>query len=44
MLGEKTVAWPLLKIYVRVEIGMCDCLRNNDIYYGGLTAGNRSLQ
>ena len=24
------------KIDVRVEIGMRDCLRNNDIYYGGL--------
>ena len=26
------------KIDVQVEIGMRDCLRNNDIYYGGLIA------
>ena len=25
-------------IIKRVEIGMHDCLRNNDIYYGGLKA------
>ena len=28
------------KIDMRVEIGMRDCLRNNDIYYGGVKINN----
>ena len=31
MLEGKTVTWPLLKIGVQVEIGMLNCLTNNDI-------------
>ena len=31
MLGDKNC-----HMAIRVEIGMRDCLRNNDIYYGGL--------
>ena len=38
MLGEKNCRVTIIKkIDVRVEFGMCDCLRNNDIYYCGLS-------